>query len=61
MTTPDIDAESSKARLRNALNNAAEIRKATARALFAPQEETEAAAEEGEEFGQEDSTPNTNG
>ena len=61
MTTPDIDAEASKVRLRNQLNNAAAIRQATAKALGVSQEETEASAEEGEELGQEDSAPNTNG
>ena len=61
MTTPDIDADAAKARLRNQLNNAAAIREAVAKALSAPQEETEALAEEAVEFDQTDSSPNTNG
>ena len=61
MTTPDIDAEASKARLRNQLNNAAALRQATGRALSATQEETQALAEEATEFDQEDFAPNTNG
>ena len=61
MTTPDIDAEAAKARMRNQLNNAAAIRKATAKALAAVTEETQALAEEAAEADQEDVAPNTNG
>ena len=61
MTIPNIDADSARERMRNQIRNAALLNKATTRAIAESQEETQALAEEAQEFDQSDTPPNTNG